>query len=60
VFAGAYAGFLAYVVQVDGPHPAADVRACIVGLVASLALVGAALAMERVCRVKPPTSGTES
>jgi Protein of unknown function (DUF3180) len=54
VFAGAYAGFLAYVVQVDGPHAAADVRACIVGLVASLALVGAALAMERVCRVKRP------
>jgi len=54
VFAGGYAGFLGYVAQIDGPHAAADVRACVVGLVASLALVGAALAMERVCRVKSP------
>jgi len=54
LFAGGYAGFLAYVVQVEGPHAAADVRACAVGLAASLALVGAALWMERVCRVKPP------
>ena len=59
VFAGGYAGFLAYVVQVEGPHAAADVRACAVGLGASLALVGAALAMERVCRVKPPKGGAE-
>jgi cation transporter-like permease len=59
VFAGGYAGFLAYVVQIEGPHAAADLRACVVGLVASLVLVGAALAMERVCRVKPPKSGAE-
>ena len=58
IFAGGYAGFLAYAVQVEGPHAAADVRACAVGLAASLALVGAALAMERVCRVKPPKPGT--
>ena len=59
VFAGGYAGFLAYVVQVEGPHAAADVRACVVGLAASLALAGAALAMERVCRVKPPKPGAD-
>ena len=59
VFAGGYAGFLAYVVQIEGRHAAADTRACVVGLVASLALVVAALAMERVCRVKPPPSGAE-
>ena len=59
VFAGGYAGFLGYVVQIEGPHAAADVRACAVGLAASLALVGAALAMERVCRVKRPKSGPD-
>ena len=57
VFAGGYAGFLGYALQVAGPHAAADVRACAVGLAASLSLAGAALAMERVCRVKPPKPG---
>jgi hypothetical protein len=54
LFAGGYAGFLGYVAQLDGPHPAADLRACIAGLVASVVLVAAALAMEHVCRVKSP------
>ena len=60
VFAGGYAGFLAYAAQVEGPHAAADVRACVVGLVASVALLVAALAMERVCRVKPPNAGPDN
>lgn len=54
VFAGGYAGFLGYVAQLDGPHAAADLRACVAGLVASLVLAGAALWMEHVCRVKRP------
>lgn len=53
---GAYAGALAYVAQLDGPHARADLRAAIAGVVASALLVGAALAMERVCRVKQPPS----
>jgi hypothetical protein len=56
VFAGGYAGFLGYVVQLDGPHAAHDLRASVAGLVASVVLVGAALAMEHVCRVKLPPS----
>ena len=52
--AGAYAGCLGYVARLDGPHPADDLRTSIVGVVASVLLVVAALAMERVCRVKTP------
>lgn len=54
VAAGAYAGVVGYVAQLDGPHAAADLRAAIVGVVSSVLLVAAALAMERVCRVKSP------
>jgi chromate transport protein ChrA len=54
VFAGGYAGFLGYVAQLEGPHASSDVRASAVGVGASLVLVVAALAMEHVCRVKPP------
>jgi len=52
--AGAYGGALAYVAQVPGPHARADLRTSIVGVAASVLLTVAALAMERVCRVKTP------
>lgn len=52
--AGAYAGFLGYVAQVDSPQAAHDVRLGAVGVAASLLLLAAALMMERVCRVRPP------
>jgi len=54
IAAGAYAGVLAYVAQLEGPHASADLRAAIAGVVASVLLAIAALAMERVCRVKEP------
>lgn len=53
VAAGAYAGFLGYVAQVDSPQASHDVRLGAVGVAASVVLTVAALAMERVCRVKP-------
>jgi hypothetical protein len=53
---GAYAGCLSYVARLDGPHPADDFRTCVAGVIASVVLVVAALAMERVCRVKTPPS----
>jgi hypothetical protein len=52
--AGAYTGFLAYVAQIQGPQVSRDIRTGIAGLVCGLVLAGAALALERVCRVKPP------
>jgi hypothetical protein len=57
--AGAYAGVLGYVAQLVGPHPADDLRTSVIGVVASVILVVAALAMERVCRVKTPPKGDE-
>jgi hypothetical protein len=53
---GGYAGFLGYVAQLQGSHAADDLRACVVGIAAALLLVAAALAMEHVCKVKPPRS----
>jgi hypothetical protein len=53
---GAYAGALGYLVQLDGPHARADLRVAVVGVVAGVVLAVAALAMERVCRVKKPPS----
>lgn len=52
--AGAYGGVIAYVAQIEGPHASADLRIAAFGAGAGLVLTIAALAMERVCRVKPP------
>lgn len=52
--AGAYGGAVAYVARIDGPHAADDLRVAAFGVGAAVVLTGAALAMERVCRVKPP------
>jgi hypothetical protein len=52
---GAYAGFVAYVVQIEGPDVSHDLRTGVAGLVCSLALGVTALLLERVCRVQPPT-----
>ena len=51
---GGYAGFLIHVSSVDSTQASSDVRTAAIGVGASLLLVAAALAMERVCRVKPP------
>jgi Protein of unknown function (DUF3180) len=51
---GAYAGFLAKVAATSGPSAHDDTRTAIVGVVCSVALVAAALVLERVCRVKTP------
>jgi hypothetical protein len=58
--AGAYAGFLGFVAVTSGPHAHSDTRTAIAGVVCSVALVAAALWLERVCRVKPPTNHPES
>ena len=52
--AGAYAGCLAYVAQLSAAHARDDLRTSAIGVAASLLLTVAALAMERVCRVKTP------
>lgn len=52
--AGAYAGCLAYVAQLNSPHARDDLRTSAIGVGAAVLLAVAALAMERVCRVKPP------
>jgi len=57
--AGAYIGVLVYVAQVPGPHARADLRTSIVGVAAAVLLTVAALAMERVCRVKTPKTPPE-
>lgn len=51
---GGYAGFLGYVASVTGPQSGADTRTGAIGVACSLALVAAALWLERVCRVKRP------
>jgi hypothetical protein len=51
---GTYAGFLLYVVRESSPASRADTRTAILGIGCSLALVAAALLLERVCRVKSP------
>lgn len=50
--AGAYAGFLGYVVQIDSTVAHRDVRTAAVGVIAGLALMGAALYLEWIGRVK--------
>ena len=54
LFAGGYAGFLGLVATRSGPPAHTDTRTAIVGVVCSVALVAAALWLERVCRVKAP------
>lgn len=55
LLAGAWLGVLAYVVpRRDVPIPGRDAVNAVVGLVAALLLVGAALWLENVCRVKTP------
>ncbi|HVT21009.1 MAG TPA: DUF3180 domain-containing protein [Mycobacteriales bacterium] len=49
--AGGYAGFLGWVAQIDSPTAHRDLRTAVVGIVAGLALIGAALALEWVGRV---------
>jgi hypothetical protein len=51
---GAYAGFLAKVAMTDGPAAHNDTRTAIAGVACGVVLTVAALALERVCRVKPP------
>jgi hypothetical protein len=51
--AGAYAGFIGYVARVTSPQASTDLRVGAVGVGAAVVLAVAALAMERVCRVKP-------
>ena len=52
---GGYAGFLVHVARTSGPAADRDTRTAVLGVVCSLLLVLGALALERVCRVKPPT-----
>jgi hypothetical protein len=49
--AGAYAGFLGWVIRIDSPAAHSDVRTAAVGIGAGVALVAAALVLERVGRV---------
>ncbi|HWC36101.1 MAG TPA: DUF3180 domain-containing protein [Mycobacteriales bacterium] len=49
--AGAYAGFLGWVAQIDTPTAHDDLRTAAVGIAAGLALVAGALALEWVGRV---------
>jgi hypothetical protein len=52
---GAYAGILGYVLPLrDAPQPRDDATVSGFGIAAGLAVVIAAYALERVCRVKPP------
>jgi len=52
--AGAYAGFLGKVAVTSGDAASHDTRTAIAGVVCGVALMLAALLLERVCRVKPP------
>ena len=52
---GGYAGFLIHVVRTDSAPADHDTRTAVLGVACSLLLVVAALLLERVCRVKPPT-----
>jgi hypothetical protein len=56
LFVGGYTGFLIHVARLESPQASSDVRTAAIGVAASMLLVVAALAMERVCRVKPPKS----
>lgn len=61
IFAGAYAGVLGWLLIERTRASSSDIPAATAGLVASLALVGAALWLERSCRVpEQPDSEKES
>jgi hypothetical protein len=49
--AGAYAGFLGWVARIESPAAHNDVRTAVVGVCAGVALVAAALVLERVGRL---------
>lgn len=49
--AGAYAGFLGWVAQIDSPTAHSDVRTAAVGIAAGLLLMAAGLALEWVGRI---------
>jgi hypothetical protein len=51
---GAYTGFLIYVVRENSSVARTDTRTAALGIGCSVALVLAALLLERVCRVKAP------
>ena len=51
---GAYVGFLVHVAQTSSAAARHDTRTAAVGVGCSVGLVVAALALERVCRAKPP------
>lgn len=55
--AGGYAGYLGYVAAATGPLTSRDTRTAVIGVLCSVALVVAALLLERVCRVKRPPNG---
>jgi peptidoglycan/LPS O-acetylase OafA/YrhL len=55
--AGAYAGFLGHVTGIDSGQANTDVRTAAVGVAAGVVLTIAALAMERVCRIKDDRRG---
>lgn len=57
IAAGAYAGYLGYVAAATGPSTGRDTRTAVIGVLCSVALVVAALLLERVCRVKRPPNG---
>jgi hypothetical protein len=61
VLSGVLAGYLAYVLgQLDKTIPARDARVAGITLAATLALVGAALYLERCCQApKPPDDNDE-
>lgn len=55
---GGYVGFgLVTVGELEKPAYARDARTCVLGVLASLALLGSALWLERSCRVPGPPKG---
>jgi hypothetical protein len=61
LFTGLYAGLVAWLATEQRLAQAeADLPPAVVGLVGSAALIGAALALERACRVPPPPSGGDA
>jgi Protein of unknown function (DUF3180) len=51
IAAGGYAGYLLWVFRLSSPTASHDVRTASLGIALSVILVGAALLLERVCRV---------
>lgn len=59
IAAGVYAGFLGWVAQVNSSVASTDTKVAGIGIVTSLALTGAALFLEQVCRVPREDEGDE-